>query len=210
VIVPRVLSNLTQVLDFPRFYQLWQAPFVAKKLRPFLAENPRGVEGGKVVVELGCGPATNAGNFMQTRYRGWDLNEGYIQYARRRCPSLLFSVGDVTQPVWFDSAGSVDVVFMNSLLHHLSDTEVQQVLGLAHEALKEGGEIHIMDLVLPHQIGIGQILAKADRGLFPRSLESWRGLFSGRFETVSWFPYTLDFFGIQLWHMVYWRGRKAL
>jgi SAM-dependent methyltransferase len=199
---------ITQILNHPAVYALWQAPFVAQKLVPFLKRKPAGFSSEMRVVELGCGPGTNAGVIGKSGYSGWDLSQAYIDSARERFPGLKFEVGDVTAGAWATMPGSVDAIFMNSLLHHLDDAQVRSVLECALRALAPGGEIHVMDLVLPNRIGLPRVLARADRGKHARLLQDWRSLFSEYFSTSDFEPYSLQLGGVKLWSMVYWRGLK--
>jgi SAM-dependent methyltransferase len=76
------MSMLEPLLAQPLVYRLWRAPFVRQKLRPFLAHNEIGQLG--CVLEVGCGPGTNARLFAPAQYLGLDWNDAYIQYAKRR------------------------------------------------------------------------------------------------------------------------------
>jgi|LakMenEpi03Aug12_release.lakeMendotaPanAssembly.Ray.scaffolds.fasta_scaffold4179607_1 hypothetical protein len=64
--------DVRSILDLPAVYALWQAPFVAQKIGPFLAAGPAARTGR--VLELGCGPGTNAHLFDPKRYVGIDLS----------------------------------------------------------------------------------------------------------------------------------------
>lgn len=198
--------RMLRLLDRPGIYSLWQAPFVAQKLRPFRARRPHGFLPDESVIELGCGPGTNAGSLGSTRYQGWDLSPEYIEAARSRLPLLQFGVADVTTDAWVPTHGPVQAIFMNSLLHHLDDSQVELVFSNIKRALAQGGEIHIMDLVLPETLSIPRALARADRGNFARTLSHWRALFDAHFQTLDFEPYPLGFLGVTLWSMVYWRG----
>ncbi len=199
---------ILKLLESPRIYSLWQAPFVSQKLVPFFKRRPTGFAQHETVVELGCGPGTNASALGTHSYEGWDLSPAYILAAQVRHPHLKFGVADVTTDAWVVGDGPRSAVFMNSLLHHLDDSQVDQVMDRAERVLISGGEIHVMDLVLPESAGLSRLLALSDRGQYPRSLSHWSRLLSRRFETLDFEPYFLGGFGLRLWSMVYWRGVK--
>lgn len=197
---------IARILDQAWIYRLWQAPFVRQKLKPFFIQNPNGFPSDWRVIELGCGPGTNAKQIATTHYFGWDLSPEYIAKARKLFPGLKFEVGDVTTAIWHDQKHPADALFMNSLLHHLSDEQVDQVLQGARTSLHKQSEVHIMDLLLPREAGIPRWLARADRGAYARSIDQWRRLFEAHFETKDLRVYSLSLFGIELWKMVYFSG----
>jgi hypothetical protein len=73
--------------------------------------------------------------------------------------------------------------------------------------LTDDGHVHILDLVLPIRPSVSRLLARADRGDYPRPLEQWRELFTAVFDPVVFEPYPLGAAGVTLWNMVYFKGR---
>src|SRR5918999_831904 len=87
-----------RLLEQPLVYETWQAPFAAAKLKPFLryvdlAQTRR-------VLDVGCGPGTNARVFAGSEYVGIDINPEYIRTASSRHPGRWL-VGDVTDATIF-------------------------------------------------------------------------------------------------------------
>jgi len=198
------MSVLESLLAQPLVYRLWQAPFVRQKLEPFLAHSD--VASAGRVLDVGCGPGTNARLFAGADYLGLDWNEAYIRYAKSRYPGR-FVQADARA---FDVApgSSFDCILVNSLLHHLGDQDVRALLRNLARLLSEGGTIHILELVLPAEIGPARLLARLDRGDSPRPLEAWHALFAEQFTTEVFEPYVVGTLGIPLWHMVYLKGRR--
>ena len=198
------MKLMDTLLAQPLVYRLWQAPFAQQKLQPFLAHSD--VATASRVLDVGCGPGTNARLFAHADYLGLDWNDAYIRYARRRHPGR-FVAGDARA---FDAApaDSFDCILVNSLLHHLSDPDVRAVLANLAGLLAEGGAIHILELVLPGGPGAARLLARLDRGASARPLEAWRRLFTEVFAADVFEPYIVGGFGIPLWHMVYFKGRR--
>ena len=186
-------------------YRLWQAPFAERKLRPFLAAHRVG--DFRRVLDVGCGPGTNARHFAATDYLGVDINPDYISYAIRRYGSR-FRVADVTT-MSMEYGHGFDCILVNSLLHHLSDSEVTRLLSHLRLLLTPNGSIHILDLVLPAQGGIARFLARHDRGKYPRQLVDWERIFCRHFAPVRFQPYAVGCFGRTLWQMVYFEGKVA-
>ena len=79
------------------------------------------------VLDLGCGTCALA-RFLDrsTEYEGWDLNEGFIRFNKRR--GLKVKVKDC-----FEYCGSpdVDVIVLSDLLHHVSLVRRERLLALA-------------------------------------------------------------------------------
>ena len=198
------MSVLEPLLAQPLVYRLWQAPFVRQKLAPFLAHNDIGRMG--CVLDVGCGPGTNARLFAPAQYLGLDWNDAYIEYAKRRHQGRF-----VTADARSFQAGpgeSFDCILVNSLLHHLVAEDVRGVLRNLGGLLAEGGAIHILELVLPAEVSAARLLAQLDRGDSPRPLEEWRALFAEAFVPEVFEAYAVGWLGIPLWHMVYFKGTR--
>ena len=193
---------LTAFLERPTVYRLWQGPFVGTKLR--LVKKHAGHVPSRRVLDVGCGPGTNAAEYREVDYLGLDINPDYIRYANRRHGDR-FRVADVrTDPVPGDD--EFDLILVNSLLHHLDDASVDAVLAKLATRLADGGHVHIVDLVLPERPWMARRLALWDRGDFPRPLDSWRALFSRHYEPEVFEPFAVPRRGPGLWTMVYFKG----
>lgn len=191
------------IMEHTHAYRLWQRPFQEQKFAPIQREND--LKRIQRVLDVGCGPGTNTTHFEGVNYLGVDFNEGYIEYARRRY-KRNFLVADITE--WsMDGLGPFDFVFVNSFLHHVSDEDALRILLRLADFLAPGGHIHVLDLVLPEQKNIAQLLARWDRGDYPRPLARWRELFSEVFEPVLFEPYQLSGGGVTLWNFVYFKGK---
>lgn len=196
--------DVRSILDVPVVYSLWQAPFVRQKVAPFLEHN-NPAEMGRVL-EIGCGPGTNAPMFRQADYVGIDLNPAYVESARRRY-GRTFICGDASK-FELPAGEPFDVVFINSLLHHLDDEAVSATMDRASQALRPGGKIHILDLLLPEEKSLARYLAQADRGGFARALAAWEDLLTARFEAEIMNPFSVRALGTACWKMFYFRGNR--
>jgi len=190
--------RIADLMNHTWAYRAWQAPFAEAKLRPLFAHND--FSRVRRVLDVGCGPGTNAHHFADVDYTGLDINDGYIVDARRR-HGRDFRVADVTQltPGTIEPA---DMVLVNSLLHHLDDEETHRTLAALPPLVTSVGTVHILDLVLPDALSAPRMMAKLDRGRYPRRVDHWRKLFGAHFSEQIFEPYT--FAG--LWAMVYFRG----
>jgi SAM-dependent methyltransferase len=191
-----------RLLEVPLVYRSWQAPFAAAKLRPFLAQVD--LTGAPRVLDIGCGPGTNAAVFAGCDYVGIDINADYIRTAASRYPGRWL-VGDVTDETVLPDA-QFDCVFANSLMHHLDDHSVRNLLSRMARLTAPGGRIHVLDLVLPPHLSAGRLLARLDRGRFARPVEQWRAMLNEHLREEHFQPYRFGLPLMPLWHMIYFVG----
>ena len=187
-----------RVMEQPWVYSLWQAPFADAKFSPVQQQLDR--RPARSVLDVGCGPGTNAGRFRDAEYVGVDINERYLAMARARYPGT-FVQADLARDD-LASLGSFDTIVINSFLHHLPDGIVDDVMRRIAARLEPGGVVHILELVLPDRMGLPRLMARLDRGRYARSIEAWRALLGRHFEPVLVEPYLLG----GLWSMVYFQG----
>jgi SAM-dependent methyltransferase len=193
-----------RLMETSLLYGLWQAPFANQKLAPVRCHSDLQQAGR--VLDLACGPGTNAPHFDPTSYTGIDINPAYIERARDRYAGR-FILADGTAPDLLAGEG-FDFILVNSFLHHLPAKEAGKTLGRVNELLSDEGHVHVLDLVLPPRRGIARLLARADRGDYPRPLTEWKELLERFFEPVLLKSFPLTAAGIPLWNMIYFKGKK--
>jgi SAM-dependent methyltransferase len=193
-----------RLMEASLVYRLWQAPFANQKLAP--VRGHADLRQARRVLDLACGPGTNADHFAPSSYTGVDINCAYIERARDRFESR-FVVADCTAPDLLPGE-QFDFILVNSFLHHLPTDVVGNTLRRVNELLTDDGHVHILDLVLPQHRSIARLLARADRGNYARPLAEWRELLERSFEPVLLKPFALTAAGISLWNMFYFKGKK--
>lgn len=199
------MSVLDTLIAQPLTYRIWQAPFADRKIRPILTHND--LTRVRRVLDVACGPGTNTKHFQGAEYLGVDWNEDYIRHATRRY-GRQFVCADVTNP-HFTVAGTFDFILVNSVLHHLADSEIEVLLGKLAPLLSSDGRIHLLELVMPPTPGIARLLARLDRGSYARPLTDWQRLLTATFVAELFEPYVVTGLRVPLWHMVYFKGRLA-
>jgi len=192
------------LLEQPFFFKLSQIPFTTQKFARILQHNDLSKVRG--VLDVGCGPGTNAPRFAHANYLGIDINDRYIQLARGRY-QRDFLVADVTTSQSIP-AGSYDFILLNSFLHHIDTPSTLRILSSLNQFLTPDGHVHSIELVLPKNAGIPRWLAEHDRGKFPRTLSTWRDLFEDKLQTVIFEPFPIRHFGVAIMDLVYFKGRK--
>lgn len=163
------MKLIDRFLELPGIYAAWQAPFAAQKFAP-AARHLGDVPVGRVL-DVGCGPGTNADHFKSADYVGLDINDDYLSKARARRPGRFIQADLASADL--SSLGTFDVVLVNSFLHHVPDRAVDDILAEIHARLEPTGRVHILELVLPRQWSRSRIMARLDRGHYPRPLEQW-------------------------------------
>jgi SAM-dependent methyltransferase len=196
------MSLTATLLEQSFVYRLWQAPFAAQKFAPVLAHN--NMSRINRVLDVACGPGTNSRQFARTAYLGIDINERYIESARKRY-GRDFVAADArsyrTAP-----ENRFDFILVNSFLHHIDTGDVVELLSHLRTLLTDDGCVHILELVLPPGWSAARLLAHADRGKFVRLLEDWRSIFTGLFHPIVFETYPLTGAGVTLWEMLYFKG----
>jgi SAM-dependent methyltransferase len=187
-------------------YRLWQSSHAAQKFAPIRAHTD--LHRVRRVLDVGCGPGSNAHHFADAEYLGVDLNEDCIEYARRRYPAKTFVVADIRDQAFKAASGTYDFVLVNSVLHHLDLEDTRGLLSNLSGLVAPDGHIHVIELVLPRATGVPRFLAQNDRGDYPRALSEWHNLFVEHFETVVFEPFTLGVVGVPLLELVYFKGKS--
>jgi len=192
------------LLRQPFIFNLYQFPFTRQKVEQLLKHAD--IEHVRSVLDVGCGPGTNAPRFANARYLGIDINERYIQMARSRFHKE-FLVADVTTSRAIPPA-AYDFILVNSFLHHIDTPSTLDVLSRLSELLTPDGHLHSVELVLPEDSGVPRWLALHERWKFPRSLGCWRDIFEDKLQTVVFEPFPVRQFGHTILELVYFKGRK--
>ena len=195
-------GSLDAVMKWPLVYRMWMSPYASQKFERILAHND--LRNVRRVLDVGCGPGTDAPQFADMDYLGIDQNERYISHARRR-HGRSFQVGDVTR-LEVPTDQRFDFILVNSLLHHIDTPSTRRLLAHLPNLLSDGGHVHVIELVLPPLSSVPRLLARADRGDFPRPLQEWQALFAESFDEMVFEPFDVCVGGIVFWNMVYFKG----
>jgi 2-polyprenyl-3-methyl-5-hydroxy-6-metoxy-1,4-benzoquinol methylase len=154
---------------------------------------------GERILDVGCGYGDLAQHLTDVTYVGIDVNERYIDFARRNNDTgVEFVVGDVTE-LSESKYGRFDCAVLIGVLHHLSDSDATSTLEAISKMLNPGGRFVAAEPVWdPLQRTTARVLAALDRGRHVREETRYLELVSPWFaKTVTevrhdlfWFPYT--------------------
>jgi len=200
------VSLKDRLLESTAVYRSLMAPLAEVKFAPIAANND--LSQARRVLDVGCGPGTNTHHFANASYLGLDINENYVEYARRRYGREFLAV-DVTQYA-ADRSERSDFIVINSFLHHIPTPETRRILEHLSTLLTDDGHVHIIELVLTEERSLARQLTLWDRGKYPRPLDEWRALFEENFETVVFEPFPEKICGLNLANLIYFKGRIKL
>jgi 2-polyprenyl-3-methyl-5-hydroxy-6-metoxy-1,4-benzoquinol methylase len=154
---------------------------------------------GERILDIGCGYGDLARCLPGVTYLGIDVNEDYIEFARRQpVDGAEFVVGDVTQ-LSAERYGRFDCAVLIGVLHHLSDSDATSTLKAISEMLDPLGRLVAAEPVWdPSQRTTARVLAALDRGRYVREQARYIELVSPWFATtvsevrhdLFWFPYS--------------------
>jgi ubiquinone/menaquinone biosynthesis C-methylase UbiE len=138
-------------------------------------------QGGRKVLDVACGPGAFSELFPAETYVGVDMNQRYIDYARRHYKGT-FQVMDARKLDF--EAGTFDDVLVYGLLHHLNDEDARAVLdGIAHVLKPSGRTLIIEDIPTESRLNlIGRLLHRIENGHFIRTAEEYRTLLGGHLQ----------------------------
>jgi SAM-dependent methyltransferase len=147
---------------------------------------------GARILDVGCGPGDIVAYLPATvEYVGFDMNDKYIQTAKRRFegreggPKCRFFRGLVNDAAIYNF-DAFDIVTANSVLHHLTDNEAGVLFELAKKALRPSGRLITLDpCYLEDQSRIARFLLSWDRGRHIRTDVRYRALASEYFTRVT-------------------------
>ena len=194
----QIISGIRSVLSIPIVYSSFQTLLGAHAVRQALVDTAVRPAPGLRVLDVGCGPAEILDYMPGVLYWGFDISAPYIAQARGHHGTRgqffckLLTASDLAELPGFD------IVLAIGLLHHLDDDVAEELLGLAHRALKPGGRMVTLDpCIHPGQNPIARWLISRDRGQNVRTQPEYAQLASRVFPQVradirhkSGIPYT--------------------
>jgi SAM-dependent methyltransferase len=123
----------------------WNAQLPSEGRQWFLDEVLRRLHDGSRVLELGCGPGTDAEALSRNRrYVGVDLSVAQLQLARQKASTGMFVCGDLTTVSFRPS--SFDAIIAFYVFNHVPRDEVQPSFAACLEWLKPGGYLMLAGL----------------------------------------------------------------
>jgi SAM-dependent methyltransferase len=181
------VPGIRDLLAFVPLYLALQRVLGAHRLRYRCIEE-LGLQPGDRVLDVGCGPAYYLERLPPgVRYVGFDTSARYVEYARRRFggTGADFRCEAFSERHLADLP-AVNAVMLLGLLHHLSDQDSRDLLGLARRALAPGGCVISVDTcVEPGQGRLSRWMSRNDRGGYVRTPDQFAALARHSFDVVE-------------------------
>ena len=177
--------DLRGVLASPALYRRFASLLGARRSREEIVRRYVRPQAGDRVLDCGCGPGEFLDHLPGVDYVGIDLDERYVEEARRRFGTRgAFRHGPVGRETMWEE-GHYDLVLAMGLLHHLDDETVRDFLRLARRALKPTGRLVTLDpCYAADQSRVARLVIDMDRGEHVRRVEEWGPLVKPVFQEV--------------------------
>lgn len=179
------MLKLTSILNSPSIFLFFQKLIGAHRIKLLIIKNIN-FKPNTRVLDVGCG----FGNLLEylpkdINYLGVDMNKAYISYAKRKYGSRgRFICEDVSKLSL--KKEKFDVIIISSLLHHLSDKEVEKLFKSLMPFLKQNTNVISADGVyLKNQSSASKFVLNQDRGKYVRSREDYLLLIKKYFSKTN-------------------------
>ena len=137
-------------------------------------------------MDIGCGIGDILNSLPHVQYVGFDINEKYINTAKRRFKGRGEFVCAALQGYNTNGETPFDIVLATGILHHLDDDTCNTLFRLAYRCLRPGGRLITLDGVFtPHQNLLERFFVSHDRGRFVRQKEEYTTLARACFRNVQ-------------------------
>lgn len=177
-----------KLLERAGIYERFQRLLGAQRARTRLVGEYLRPEPGMRLLDIGCGTGSLLDYLPHgTNYVGFDMNPSYIEAAGRKYGERgRFHCARVGEESSAIGTASFDLVVAKSLLHHLTDEQVGQLLRTVGRLLAPGGTFFSSDPALHGgQPLIAKALISLDRGRCVRTPEEYRWLVESHFFDVE-------------------------
>jgi ubiquinone/menaquinone biosynthesis C-methylase UbiE len=182
---------LHSVVARPRVYDACQLAAGAGVVRRHL----RGAiiplrDSAKWVLDIGGGTGASRAHWRaDARYLCLDYDPMKLAGYRAKVPGGLAVQADATAVPLAD--GSVDAVVCTQVTHHLTEAQLEQMIGEAARVLRAGAHFVMLDAVWRPARVPGRLLWRYDRGSFPRTDVVLREAMERHFEILRWEEFSL-------------------
>ena len=176
--------DIRSILSFPTIYRYFYK-LVGGHVRSFYVNEFIRPKDGDRILDIGCGPGDILEYLPQVKYWGFDINNKYIEKAKKRFGNRgTFVCKKLTKELYMEYS-DFDIVLATGILHHLSDNEAINLFELAHSALKPGGRLITFDgCYIEGQSRLAALILSKDRGKYVRTEVEYLNLASKVFNDV--------------------------
>jgi 2-polyprenyl-3-methyl-5-hydroxy-6-metoxy-1,4-benzoquinol methylase len=183
--MPRERTFKEVIMGMPLIYKLFQQGIAKSSTLEYLVKDFIQPKSKLSILDVGCGNAQIRKFLGDVNYVGVDHNPKYIAKAREANGlSDEFYVADVSEVAQLVT-NKFDRILLIGVLHHLSDSQCQDLLRNCAQLLATDGHLLAYDpALIENQHPIARLLAKSDRGRFARSPNNYKKLIQEEFTSV--------------------------
>lgn len=174
----QITTGIRSILSVPAVYNLVQNLVGARGNRREFVEQYVKPKDGEALLDVGCG----TGDVLEALpssivYYGCDISPEYIRVARARYGHRGTFRDEALTHALLATLPKFDIVMVQFVLHHMSDTEVVTILELARASMKPGARLLSIDpAFVDGQSPIARFIISLDRGQCVRRPEDYRAL----------------------------------
>jgi cyclopropane fatty-acyl-phospholipid synthase-like methyltransferase len=180
-----MIEWIRPILDRPFFYEFYHLLVGATYRNRVLAEEYIRPQSEERLLDIGCGPGSMLPFLPPCHYMGFDANESYIAFAKKRYGERGEFVCDRVSNRTVQKYGTFDIVLAFGLIHHLDDSEARELFRLAYTALEPGGRMVTHDgCYAPNQSAAKRYMLSRDRGRFVRTQDQYERLARSSFNSL--------------------------
>lgn len=160
---------LHHIFSFPLAYNLAQIIFGGSYQRKKVIQNQHlSLQNDCCVLDLGGGTGLYRDLWPKDcRYICLDNDLTKLNGVIKAGPSDFMLLADVKSIPIKDN--SVDIIFCNSVSHHISDEILESLLSESTRVLKDSGKLLFLDAVLRQESFLNRFLWSLDRGEYPHT-----------------------------------------
>ncbi len=186
----KIKARWQRFLGLPVFYNCLQNAIGIPRQRAFLVREFVRPRAGDRILDIGCGTADILTHLEHVGigYTGIEPNTAYVAYANRRWNPhrrYEFQVGAIGAGGLVIAAGTYDIALAFGVMHHLSDTEVGELMRCAARGLKKTGRLVTMDPCRLEDMNlVEKFMVRYDRGTYIRDVSRYEALIKPAFGAV--------------------------
>ena len=174
------------LLSNPRIFNLVQMFFIPKEVNQMYVNKYVQPRDGDKILDIGCGSADILDYLPNVQYLGFDMNPQYIRYASQKYGTRgKFFCEMVTADV-IEDIEQFDIILAKNILHHLDNTESNNLCELAYKVLKPEGRLITYDpCYVPGLSRLSKFIYSLDRGKFIRFSQEYSNIVTNVFSNVT-------------------------
>ena len=110
------------------------------------------------VLDFACGAGYFSSIFNEKKYLGVEINKNFVSTARKKHKKYKFKI--LNKSCLDGYKNKINSIFINNVLHHLTDDEINEVFVFFAKKLRPGTKIFIVEPLLPKKFFSSEFFMK--------------------------------------------------